>query len=220
MAYVNSAKNNTGAGSPANTLTVTLVSVTSGNTLSVCINTSGAGTSVTGVTDDKSNTYTRRVGRNFRSGAGGSEIWTADNVTGGTVIATVNTSGVVDIDLAMVENSGRANPAYDANGTGSAATGTAPTASVTASVAGCDVIAMLGTGAVVGGVTAATGTLRQAITFSVVSTQDNIISGPNSSTFSQASAAWQVSAITLKPAVKAPVFPVKRPQFYTKRRIA
>lgn len=84
---------------------VTLLGVATGNLIVVCIVTSGAGTSVTSVTDG-TNTYTQRSTRIFLAGVGGQEQWEAHNVTGGDLTITANYSGAANANLACAEYSG------------------------------------------------------------------------------------------------------------------
>ncbi len=96
-----------GASDGSNTsLAIPIVGVTAGNLLVLGIVTSGSGTTVTGVTDSKSNSWARKVTRQFQAGAGGSEIWEAYNVAVGNTTVTIAVSATVSITGILHEISG------------------------------------------------------------------------------------------------------------------
>jgi hypothetical protein len=84
-----------GGGASSSSPTISYgVNVTNGNLLLVAISTAGAGTTVNSVTGSRA-TYTRRAGRVFLSGTGGTEIWAGIATSSGAETITANFSSSV-----------------------------------------------------------------------------------------------------------------------------
>src|SRR5581483_5084131 len=122
----------------ASNLAVTLNGVTAGNLLILCIVTSGPSTTVNSVTDDKSNSWSRVVNRNFQSGAGGVEIWAAHNVAAGNTTITANFSASVTADIAAHEVSGAATVSAFDKSAAAGGTSTTPDSGNTANLSQAD----------------------------------------------------------------------------------
>lgn len=94
----------------AATSTVTLTGVTTGNTIFVSIEVFDAST-LTSLTDDKSNTYTLDLSERNQANSGNVQLYRASNVTGGTVVITALRSALYSHRWYAEEASGIANSA-------------------------------------------------------------------------------------------------------------
>lgn len=129
---------NTNTVAPGASLTISLTGVATGSLLVLAISTSGAGTSISTVSDGV-NTWTRRSGRTFVGSGGGCETWEANNVTGGNLTVTVTPSGTVNILLAIAEYSGPSASPFDKQASTSG-TSASPNSGATTTTAQADEI--------------------------------------------------------------------------------
>ena len=133
-ALVQSKKNGGGGGTTS--LTTSFNSTpTAGNSVIVVVNSGGPNASTISVSDNHSNTYTRRGTRQSTSGGQNVEVFSADNInSSGTFTVTVTGDGgtLWGADILLLEVSGLdPNGSYQAEGTGSGTSTSPSTSSVT-----------------------------------------------------------------------------------------
>ena len=186
----------------ASTGSVTLSGVVTGDLVPLGLYSTGSGTTVSSVSDGV-NTWTRRAGRQFQAGAGGSEIWVAEAVTGGNLTITVTLSASVNFVLAAAEYSSQLTPtSFDVSAAAGGSSTSISSGNVTTTQASELIIGVLSYAAAGGTFTAGSGFTQRQLSNGLVF-EDQIVSsaGAYAATGSlSSSAAWTACIATFKAA--------------------
>lgn len=206
IAYVQSA---TGTATSTDTVATSgAISVTTGNFLVVSVGSTGAGTTVSTLSDG-TNTFTSRCGHQFLTGAGGLTQFTSGPVTGGSLTFTaVLTASASDLTIAVDEYSGV--DSFDAAATAATGTSTSPSVSITTVAANALVNGAFRFGGAGGDFTAGSGYTRRTnlAPGQRMATEDQVFAstGAHNADGTVSSIPWVACAVSLAPTAGASSF--------------